>query len=57
VARGQNISGNRLGAFKRALETSKLLDCDIASKHLILWQFQKSGTEFTGFQKKCKGKF
>jgi hypothetical protein len=36
---------------------SSFLDFDNASKDLILRRFQKSGSEFTGFQKICKAFF
>ena len=36
---------------------SSFLDFYNASKDLILWQFQKSGRQFTDFQKNCKAFF
>jgi hypothetical protein len=55
-------SPNVFGNSPRAIRTlpkkiSSFLDYDKVSKGLILRQFQKSGMEFTEFQKKCKAKF
>jgi hypothetical protein len=39
------------------VEISSFLDFDNSSKELILRRFQKSGRQFTGFQKICKAFF
>ena len=44
-------------AFSRRPDKFNLLETNVASKRLILRHFQKSGREFTGFQKKCPAKF
>src|SRR5204863_9108083 len=45
------------GSPRAARKISSFLDSDNQSKRLNLRHFQKSGREFTGFQKKCKAKF